>query len=301
MKSSRIFKLHKQGGCILTLQSFFIICSCIISLLILGCSDKSTTTTNMIQSENPATPFVIAGSGTNIPVTAKLAESYYAKTGIKIDVPGSIGSDGAINAVSSGNLELGLISKQLTPIQRAAGLKELPYARVAIIFGAHINVPDSNLWDSDIILIIKGLKTTWSDGRKIHVFVRQNNDSSNLALYCIVPGYQESLLNAYENQRWQVIYSDSDMSEALKENNGAFGLTASTEISKKGSKTKPLHYNGIPPTIENIRNGTYPLTEDLSFIYKDPLSSRATNFLNYVFSDEGQNVLNKWGSSPIGR
>lgn len=272
-----------------------------ISLLSLGCSEKSITTTDTMHSQNSATPFVIAGSGTNLPITGKLAEAYYAKTGIKIDVPGSIGSDGAINAVKSGSLELGLVSKHLSSIDRAAGLKELPYARVAIVFGAHVNVSDANLCDSDIISIIKGSKTTWSDGSKIHVFIRQNKDSSNLALYDIVPGYKESLLDAYEHQRWQIIYSDSDMSEAIKENNGAFGLTASTEISKKGAKTKPLYYNGISPTIENIRNGTYPLTEDLSFIYKEPLSSRATNFLDYVFSDEGQNILDKWGSSPIGR
>ncbi len=271
-------------------------------LLTFGCSEKGVTTSPPPpKTISATTPFVIAGSGTNLPVTSKLAEGYYEKTGIKIDIPGSIGSDGAINAVKSGNLELGLISKHLTTTDQTAGLKERPYAQVAVVLGAHIQVPDSNLSDADIIAIIQGTKTTWSDGSKIHVFLRQNNDSSNLPLYEVVPGYKEALLNAYENHRWQIVYRDSDMSEALKENKGAFGITVSTEIAKEGIQTKALHYNGISPTTENIRNGSYPLTENLSFIYQEPLSDRASKFLAYAFSEEGQQILNKWGSSPIGR
>ena len=286
----------------MNLRLISIACLLLISALTMGCSERSrSATTNTSQSQNINTSFVIAGSGTNLPVTAKLAEGYYDKTGIRIDVPGSIGSDGAINAVKSGSLELGLISKHLTSNEHTAGLKEIPYAKVAVVFGSHINTPDSTISDADIISIIKGSKTTWSNGTKIHVFLRQNNDSSNLALFNVVPGYREALMDAYEQQRWQIIYRDSDMSEVLKENKGAFGLTVSTEIAKEGVKTKPLDYNGISPTTENIRNGTYKLTEDLSFIYKDTLSNRAADFLEYVFSNEGQEILEKWGSSPIRR
>lgn len=271
--------------------------------LTLGCNAKAVSPTDTNHSQVPTVvmPFVMAGSGSNLPVTTKLAAAYYLKTGIKIDVPGSIGSDGAINAVKEDSMELGLISKHLTAAELATGLKELPYAQVAVVFGAHRAAPDSNLTDSDIIAIISGSKTTWADGTPIQVFLRQNNDSSNLVLYDVIPGYKQALINAYDKQLWQIIYRDSDMSEAIKDHKGAWGLTVSTEIAKEGVQTKPLAYNGVAPTNENIRNGTYKLTENLSFIYKEPLSNRAVNFLEYVFSDEGQSILEKWGSSPVRR
>jgi len=105
----------------------------------------------------------------------------------------------------------------------------------------------------------------------------------------------------YESHRWKIVYRDKDMSEILHQTKGAFGITVATEIAKENSKIKPLDYNGISPTTENVRNGSYILTEDLSFVYKDPLSSRTSEFFDYVFSAEGQHILNNWGASPLGR
>jgi phosphate transport system substrate-binding protein len=287
----------------LLLRFILIACALLTLFLALGCNEinVSPIDSNHSQIQFVDTPFVMAGSGSNLPVTAKLAEAYYLKTGIKIDVPGSIGSDGAINAVKNGSMELGLISKHLTAAELADGLKELPYAQVAVVFGAHLTAPDSNLSDSDIIAIVNGSKRAWADGTPIQLFLRQNNDSSNLALYDVIPGYKEALMDAYDKQLWQIIYRDSDMSEAIKDNKGALGLTVSTEIAKDGAKTKPLAYNGIAPTNENISNGTYKLIENLSFIYKGSLSKRAVDFMDYVFSGDGQSILEKWGSSPIRR
>ena len=272
-------------------------------LLTAGCTEKNTTTTETknVQRTAPVDEFVVAGSGANLHVTAKLAEAYCAKTGINILVPGSIGSDGAINAVQSGSLEMGLISRPLTLNESATGLKELPYARVAIVFASHINASNSGFSAAEIIEILAGSKTTWSDGTKIHVFIRQIKESSNLVLNDTLPGYKEALFDAYESKRWQIVYRDSDMSEIFKQTKGAFGVSIGTEVAKENSQIKALDYNGISPTTANIRNGSYKLTEDLSFVYKDPLSSRASKFLEYVFSEEGQRILDKWGTSPLGR
>lgn len=287
----------------MVLRYIILLCLFLTLLLALGCSEKHTTweKANNVQTTVPSDQFLLAGSGTNLPVSTKLAEAYYAKTGVKIHVPGSIGSDGAINAVESGSLELGLTSRPLTPIERASGLKELPYARVAIVFASHIGAPDSGFSASEIIDILKGSKTTWSDGTKIHVFIRQSNESANLVLYDALPSYKETLFDAFKTHRWQILYRDNDMSEILNQTKGAFGLTVATAVAQENSQIKPLAYDGISPTTENIRNGSYKLIENLCFIYKDPLSDRASKFLEYVFSEEGQRILDKSGTSPLGR
>lgn len=297
------YRSLKLGGDNLVLRSMMLTCLFLAFLLILGCSEKNIPTqgTSKIETLGPYDEFSIAGSGANLHVTEKLAEAYSKKTGLKIHIPGSIGSDGAINAVQSGHLELGLISRPLTPSACALGLKELPYARVAIVFASHIDAPNVGFSSAEIIDILKGTKTTWSDGTRMHILVRQEKESANLVLYDALPGYKEALFDAYENHRWQIVYRDRDMSEILKEQKGAFGLTITTELAKEYPKIKPLDYNGIAPTTENIRNGTYTLTENLSFVYKDPLSNRASTFLDYVFSEEGRSILDKWGTSPLGR
>lgn len=285
-------------------------------LFTLGCNGRTTETTKKnVQNSNPSKQFIISGSAINIPIITSLADAYYTKseTETKIHIPGAIGSDGAIKAVQAGNIELAVISRPLTPSERASGLKELPYARTPIIFGAHMDTPDSGFSSSEIIDILKGTKTTWSDGTKIRVFLREHRDGANLTLYDALPSYKETVTAAYQGHHWQIL-PKTEMTDALKKVNGAFGLTTGIELVKANGQVNPLEqvketacliksldFDGVSPTDENVRMGNYKLTQDLSFVYTEPLSHRASSFLDYVFSEEGKHMLDKSGAIPLAR
>lgn len=229
-----------------------------------------------------------------------MVEGYNTKSKVKIELPSSIGSDGAINAVKSGKIELGLISRHLTAAECELGLKEVPYARVAVIFGVHRDVVDTEISSSSIIDIVKGSKSTWSNGSKIYVFVRERNDSSNLVLYDKIPGFKDALFESYHQRRWEVFYRDSDMADALQKTKGSLGVVNTTDLAANHS-IKALDFDGVAPTQNNVLSGEYKLVKDLSFVYKDQISSRSAEFLGFVFSPEGQQILAKWGAVPSGR
>lgn len=291
------------GGFVPVRKYLMIICLCSL-VVFAGCGGGMST--NNPDTKVPLPPgsrdkFVIAGSGANIPVTVKLAQAYQAKTGIALDIPGSIGSDGAINAVKADSLELGLISRPLNASERSAGLKEVPYARIGLVFAGHRDVADSGFSSQEILEILAGTKTTWADGTKIFVFVRQSNDSANLAFYDLIPGFRAALSEAGEQRRWQVYYRDSDMSDALRKTKGSFGIANLTEIALADSAIKPLALDGIVPTPDNIVNGVYKPVLTLAFVYKGGLTSRAAKVVDFVFSDEGRQILVKWGAVPLER
>jgi hypothetical protein len=87
-----------------------------------------------------------AGSGVNLGITRLLAEGFskYNK-GVAIDVPGSIGTRGAIKAAADGAIALGLISRSLKEEEKALGLIVHPYARVAIVITANPTVDKHNV------------------------------------------------------------------------------------------------------------------------------------------------------------
>ena len=63
-----------------------------------------------------------AGSGVNLGITRLLAQAFSSQDhNSAIDVPGSIGSKGAIQAVSEGAIPLGLISRPLKETEKKAG------------------------------------------------------------------------------------------------------------------------------------------------------------------------------------
>lgn len=276
----------------------------LILLLVTGCGQVPADTA----SEEKTTPaaagqdrLVIAGSGSNILITSKLAEAYRLKTGVAIEIPESIGSTGAINAVTAGKLELGLVSRPLLEEERDAGLKEIPYARIAVTFAAHHAVADSNVTSDEVNEILEGKKTTWSDGSKIYIFTRQDSDSTNLILYNLIPGYQAIVTEANRSHRWQTIYRNSDMSDALKKTTGSFGLTTLPEICQPNSGIKALALDGVAPNRDNVLEGRYKPVVILSFVYKQELGERAARWIDFVFSQDGQQILNDWEAIPIGR
>ena len=244
--------------------------------------------------------FLIAGSGTNLPITEKLAVAYNAKFKAGVEIPKSIGTDGAIKAVQTGALDMGLISRELTAEEKAAGLKEIPYARVGIVFATHPDTPDNDIGIVDILKIHQGGKTTWSDGRKIVVLVRNLYDSSNLLLFKTIPGFEAVLKRSLAEKRWQVMYHDAEMSNGLRTKPGAFGHTDMTEV-KISSGIKALTVDGIAATPENIQTGRYPFSKQLSFVYKDPLSDRAKAFASFVDSAEGRSIVSSYGGIPVAK
>ena len=242
--------------------------------------------------------FIVAGSGTNLPITEKLAEAFKKKMGVLVEVPKSIGSDGAVKAVQDGSLKLGLLSRPLTEAEQTAGLKTIPYALVGVVWAVHPSVPENNLTSEDILLIYKGEKTVWADGKPIYVLMRGMHDSSNQVLFAFIPGFAKEVETSIAQKRWQVMYHDIDMANALRTKAGSFGHTDTTEIKVRGG-IKPLAFNGVEPTAENMASGAYPWVKNLSFVYKGELSQQAKDFIAFVKSPEGQAVIQSNGGASI--
>ena len=277
-----------------------------ICILAFGLISLAGCTTNQSKPVQPsaarafsAERFVIAGSGTNLPVTMKLAEAYKTKFGLAVEIPPSIGTDGATIALDSGALELGLISRPLTPSEIEKGLKTIPYAKVGIVFATPVAVPDTNMTAEELLKIHQGIKNTWSNGKPIFVIIREKHDSSNQVLYQLIPGWKEAIFRSIDEKRWQIAYKDAEVPRALLNTAWSVGLTDTTETILHKNTLKPLRVNGATPDPTNIANGAYPFSKELSFAYKGILTERAKHFVEFVRSQEGKAIIATMGAVPV--
>lgn len=89
---------------------------------------------------------------------------------------------------------------------------------------------------------------------------------------------------------------------AYKNYNTALGFSFrfySTQMVKN-NEIKLLKINGIAPTEENIRNGTYPLSSNFYAItLADRPNPNVTKLLEWVLSDEGQELIQKTGYTRL--
>jgi phosphate transport system substrate-binding protein len=246
-------------------------------------------------------PLIAAGSGVNLGITRLLAEAFTkGHPQIKITVPGSIGTRGAIKATAESAISIGLISRPLEKEELTMGFTARRYARVPIVLAAHPNVKDEGITSQELIEIYKGTKTQWKDGNQIIVQAREKSDSGFLILQDKIPGFKEVYRESHEAKRWTLFYTDQEANQAIEKTPYAISVSDLGMIKTEQLKIKVLKINGIAPTPENLLNGSYPLERELIFIYLEKsLPKELKGFLAFVSSDAGRKILKSHGYLPV--
>jgi len=265
------------------------------------CSLTSLTLSQPPQQQPVLSPLTAAGSGVNLGITRLLADAFMKDhPEITIEVPGSIGTKGAIKAAADGAVTFGLISRSLKENEKSQRLVEWPYARVPIVVGANSAVADDNITFQELVDIYKGTKTRWKDGDEIVVLSREPFDSGFQVLEKEVPGFKEIYAESHQAKRWTVQFTDQDANRALSKTRNAIGISDLGMIASEQLDIKVLKLNGIIPSPESLSSGQYPLSRELSLLYLDgTLPEGAKAFLNFIRSGEGIKILRSNGYLPV--
>jgi phosphate transport system substrate-binding protein len=241
----------------------------------------------------------VAGSGSNLRLTRALARAFHLRSGTRVIVQPSIGSRGGIAAVRDGAVEVGLVSRPLTPAERAQGLVEVPYARTPVMVAAHPSVPVDELTVEELVEIYAGERTAWPDGSPIVVLQREPGDSSHRAAEGAWAGFADADDSARGRGLWRVLTTDAELEETLVATPGAIGLHAQGAVVD-ATQLAALRIGSVAPTLENVRSGAYPATKDLAFVTRGQPQGRIREFLDFVASADGATLITEAGYVVLG-
>ena len=184
----------------------------------------------------------------------------------------------------------------------AKGLKYeiTPFAKEAFVFFVNSKNPIENITSQQIRDIYAGKITNWSqiDKRlsgKIKPFQRNQGSGSQTMLEKIMgntpimPPLKEDRLGGMGG-----IINDVASYRNYQEAIGFTFRYFSTEMFKNG-EIKLLSIDGIAPTVENIRNGTYPFIADCCIITVKPRNENIQKIVDFMFSPAGQELIEKTG------
>jgi phosphate transport system substrate-binding protein len=236
----------------------------------------------------------LAGSGSNLPLTRRLARAYGEAGHARPIVHPSIGSGGGVRAVLDGAIAVALVSRPLKPAERERGLVATPYARLPVVIGAHVDVPEQSITSEGVVDIYAGRRTQWSNGARIFVLQREPGDSSHAVVDHAVPGFREANEQAYRENRWRVLYHDASMMEALANTQGSIGLHSGA--LDPDTPFKALAFDGVEPTLEAVASGRYPLYKDLAFVTVGPPTGEAKAFIDFVASIPDDELFRERGA-----
>ena len=93
-------------------------------------------------------------------------------------------------------------------------------------------------------------------------------------------------------QMAEITNSTSVMMTTVAGNTDAIGYIS---LGSLNDTVKALKIDGAEATVDNIKSGTYKVSRPFNVAVKEDLSETATDFVNFILSDEGQAVVEEAG------
>lgn len=238
----------------------------------------------------------ISGTGSDLGTMRQLGDAFQKRfPSILVEVHPSVGSTGGIRAVIAGKLDIGISARPLKTEELAQGIKEWAYAKTPFVFAVNKNLPQANLDFNEVIGIYDGSLLRWKNGSAIRVILRPETESDTLLLQQFIPGMDIALAKAYKRRGPPLAVTDQDTADKIQKIAGAVGPSTLALILGENRPLKALALNNVPATVENMANGTYPMSKTLSLVTATNPSKEVQNFIDFIRSAEGSAILSRTG------
>lgn len=242
----------------------------------------------------------VSGTGTALGAIRQLAEAYEkAHPGQVIRLLPSVGSSGAIKAVAEGALDVGLSGRPLHPEEQARGLVSLTYARTPFVFAVGPGVPVTSVSAGELARIYRGETTTWPDGGRIRLVLRPRSDVDTSFVRAISPELDGAVELAMSREGMVMAATNQDCNETLARTPGSIGPTSLTQLLTETLAVRPLAWNGVAPTLQNLASGAYPLAKPLLLVIRAAPTAAVRGFIAYLNTPEAKRILERTGNLPL--
>jgi phosphate transport system substrate-binding protein len=270
----------------LTSILFLLICSFGIFS---ACNSSKTTT----PAKNELSGAVTAsGSTALLPLVKQAATDFMdSNKNVNVTVAGG-GSGTGLQQAKDGVVDIGNSDIEA---ESGSGLVDHQIAIEPFAFVVNNGVKVTSLTKNQLIGIFSGNITNWKnvggEDSKIMVITRQASSGTRRVIQKEVMGNSEFTKNAVTGD------SNGAVKTTVINTPNSIGYV---DFAYVDTKLKAISYNGISPTIENVKNGTYTLTSIGHMYTKAQPNPQAKAFIDYIQSPDFQNnALPKYQFVPV--
>lgn len=228
----------------------------------------------------------VAGSTTILPIVQAAGEEFESKfPGIRVLVQGG-GSSAGIEAVSTEAADIGTSSRDLTEEEAKLNLSQFVIATDAIAVIVNPKNPVNGLDSEELRGIFTGKITNWRrvGGRNSPIILVNRDEASGTR-----EAFAKAVLAGSDFTKDAVIQPGSGQVRAIVM--GTPDAIGYISLGYVTDKVKPLRFNGITPTVQNIKAGEYGLQRKLRLLTKSRPSRLSKKFVDFVLSPEIQEKI----------
>ncbi len=208
------------------------------------------------------------------------------------------GSGDGIQGVIDGKYEIGHSSRDLKDEEKSEGLEGTAYAidGIAVVVNSENGVTD--LTQDQIKKIYAGEITNWSEvggaDAPITVVVREAGSGTRSAFGEIVGIEDEELVSTATECK-----DTGAVQTTVSQNANAIGYMSFSDLDE--SMVKAVNYEGVAISTDTLKDGSYKLQRSFLLVTKSgaELSEAAQNFIDFILSDEGQQIVTDTNLIPV--
>lgn len=173
-------------------------------------------------------------------------------------------------------------------------------ATEAFVFFVHKDNPIESLTAEQIQKIYSGEITNWKEvgGKDEEIVAFQRNEGSGSQSMLIRFMGDKQIIEAPKEQVNDLMVGiiEQVSNYRNKTNSIGFSFRYYLEGIIKNSDIKMVSIDGVEPTVENIKNSEYPITTSLYAVtYKGNENENVDKLINWILSEEGQEIIEKTG------
>lgn len=241
----------------------------------------------------------ITGSSTLAPVVADAAARYETgHPGVRIEVQ-SGGSSRGIADTLSGVADLGMVSRILKD-EETRSLTAHTIAMDGVCAIVHADNPVQRLDKPQLVGIYTKRITNWKQlgGKDTSIVVANKAEGrSTLEIFLQFLGLDNADVKAD-----LVVGENLHVINSVVGNPHTIGYVSIGSASAERKAGTPIHLvvtDGIVPTMESVRDGTFPITRPLNLVTDADLSPAARAFLDYLMSTGIHDLVEKHYFVPV--
>jgi len=238
----------------------------------------------------------INGSGAPLEIIKPLMKAYGKNNrDVSFQIEKPLGSSGAIKALLAGAIDIAIVSRTLKPEEITQGCKPRNLGKTPLAIVTEKKVPLKTISTRELEDIYSGKTTKWPNGENIRIILRPDADADTIILKGLSPGMAKAVTEAQHRRGITVAVTDLESNEAVSKIIGSIGVAGICGVLVGKIPLNVIALNGVKPSRENLANKTYPLSKDISFVTTGKLTDAAAKFLEFIYSDKGRSIAEKYG------
>ncbi|MGC9514203.1 phosphate ABC transporter substrate-binding protein [Methanocrinis sp.] len=282
------------------LVSFLVALLAIVSILgFSGCIDEEKDAA----SAGEAAAVSVAGSTTVMPLVEASAEEFNKiQNEVQVSVTGG-GSGVGIKNAAEGLADIAMASREVKPDEIATygdRFQEflVAYDAIAVVVSQPIyEAGVTGLSQQQVAAIYSGEINNWKEvggpDERIYVVAREVGSGTRDTFNGMVMGSVEAETPGVTTYHG----SNAEVKTAVTNSDKAIGYVGMNYV--EGGALRAVAYEGVMPSAETIKDGSYPLSRALNLYTFGEPSPAAEKFIDFVLSDEGQDIVEKSGFVPV--